>query len=225
MSIKRGHEVVQFNPSGWALDACLYIHEQVKSILSRKGACNLILTGGGTAKKIYLNWSRLDDFHRLEGVNFYFGDERAVLPGHPDSNYGMVMQTLFKYGVPKGCSVIQMEINLEDLGKASLTYEKKIPAIIDILLITVGDDGHIASLFPRSAALKENQRLTIFTEGGKPFCARLTITPAVIKRSEKIIVLAPGKKKAKVLLNLKNEICNFESIPAALVFDGTWLMD
>ena len=77
-----------------------------------------------------------------------FGDERCVPPDHDESNYGMAMQTLFSHGVPIECSVFRMEADAIDIEAAEQRYADLLPDSIDVILLGVGEDGHIASLFP-----------------------------------------------------------------------------
>ena len=81
-------------------------------------------------------------------MSFYFGDERCVPPDHDESNYGMEMQTLFSHGVPIECSVFRMEADAIDIEAAAQRYADLLPDSIDVILLGVGEDGHIASLFP-----------------------------------------------------------------------------
>ena len=67
-----------------------------------------MLTGGGSAARLYKAWRDLPAFQQMTGVSFYFGDERCVPPDNSESNYGMAMQTLFSHGVPIECSVFRM---------------------------------------------------------------------------------------------------------------------
>jgi len=74
-----------------------------------------------------------------------FGDELCVPPDHQDSNYRMVRKTLFPSGIPKDYTVSRMEGEVSAREAATESYEKMIPESIDILLLSVGQDGHIAS--------------------------------------------------------------------------------
>ena len=107
-----------------------------------------MLTGGGSAARLYKAWRDLPAFQQMIGVSFYFGDERCVPPDHEESNFGMVIQVLFPQGVPTGCSVFRMEADATNLETAAQRYADLLPDSIDVILLGVGEDGHIASLFP-----------------------------------------------------------------------------
>ena len=68
----------------------------------------------------------------------------------------MVTHYLFPKGIPNGCAVTRMEGKVSDHEASARNYEKLIPISLYILILSVGTEGHIASLFPGSAALQEN---------------------------------------------------------------------
>ncbi len=135
------------------------------------------------------------------------------------------MSTLFGAGIPKGCNIYRMEGERVDLEAAANCYAEALPKCIDVLLLGVGEDGHIASLFPYSAALNENRRRVLPIIGPKVPYQRLTITPPVILQASSIFVLAPGKAKALVLKEAMRMPNNIEALPARLAMGGNWLLD
>lgn len=217
--------IKSFDPDLWDQKAAELVHHQVESVVRRRGQCNILLTGGSVAKRMYAAWSRECDIFSLKNVSFYFGDERCVLPDRPESNYGMAMNTLFKSGLPQGCAIHRMEAESDDLEAAAERYAAILPRAIDILLLGVGEDGHIASLFPFSAALHENRRWVLPIIGPKRPNRRLTITPPVILQAHSIVVLAGGAVKAAVLTEALRMPNNIDALPARLVLRGTWLLD
>jgi 6-phosphogluconolactonase len=146
--------ISQFEVTDWSMKAAGLIQNSINNVLAKQGKCSVMLTGGRSAARLYRAWSNLPAFQQMTGVSFYFGDERCVLPDHAESNYGMAMQTLFPRGVPVGCTVFRMEADDTDIEMAAQRYADILPDSIDILLLGVGEDGHIASLFPNSAALQ-----------------------------------------------------------------------
>jgi 6-phosphogluconolactonase len=174
---------------------------------------------------MYRAWSRDFDICSLENVNFYFGDERCVPFDSLESNYNMAMSTLFERGVPKACTVHRIEAESNDLRGASDRYEALLPKSVDILLLSVGEDGHIASLFPHSTALYENRRYVLPVLGPREPCQRLTVTPPVILKAHSTFVLAAGAAKAWVLSEALRMPKNIDALPARLVIGGVWLLD
>lgn len=215
----------QWAPNSWPYRAVETIHGVVRDLLLRNGSCGLILTGGRSAAKFYQAWAQHPEFQKLAKVDFFFGDERCVPPDHADSNYGMVMHTLFAYGVPQGCTVRRMEAESLDLESAADRYAATLPESADVLLLGVGGDGHIASLFPHSEALHERIRRVVPVTGPKLPCRRLTITPTVIRRAKSVFLLASGRDKVLLPEAARAAPEDIDSLPVRLVPNATWLLD
>jgi 6-phosphogluconolactonase len=184
-----------------------------------------MLTGGRGAERLYKTWVDIPAYREMTGATFYFGDERCVSPECPESNYGMAMRTLFCQGTPKGCAIVRMEADDPDLDAAALRYENRLPDKVDVLLLGLGDDGHIASLFPGDEALQEVTRRVMHVVGPKPPYDRLTITPPVIINAKSVFLLATGKKKAPILTLALNRKEDTLSLPVRLLCGRTWLLD
>jgi 6-phosphogluconolactonase len=113
-----------------------------------------------------------------------------------------------------------------DRDAAAWRYDEALPEKMDVLLLGVGEDGHIASLFPGNEAMNEAGRRVVAVVGPKLPCERLTITPPVIKQARSIFVLATGAAKAAVLNELLAVPDNaVVMLPARLVLHATWLLD
>lgn len=220
-----GPQCRDFDPREWAVRAARTIQGAVECVLREQGECSVMLTGGRSATRLYRSWATMREFVALRGVRFYFGDERCVPPDHADSNYGMVRRELFAYGVPEACCVLRMEADDPNPDGAASRYGVQLPERIDILLLGVGEDGHIASLFPGSSALLERRRPVIHTLGPWPPFERLTITPPVVAGARRVFVLAPGSQKAAVLARALRMPGDVTGCPATMVLDGTWLVD
>ena len=136
----------------------------------------MMLTGGYTAKQLYQHWAVSKPWNHSK-IIYYFGDERCVPHDHQDSNYSMVKRSLFPKCTPKGCKVIRMEGKLSGREAAARKYEQMLPESINILLLSVGSDGRIASLLPGSNAIQEKLRSVVPVVGTKSPSMRLTIPP------------------------------------------------
>jgi 6-phosphogluconolactonase len=207
--------------AGFAADA---IGQAINSVLSHKNFCHVMLTGGHTAERLYRYWSDTADLP-LERLSFLFGDERCVPPDHADSNYAMVMKTLLANGVPSGCSIARIEAENPDREGAARAYEELIPKSVDIMLLGMGADGHIASLFPHNSVLQEDKRKVVPVTGRKPPHERLTITPRVIASAKSIFLLVTGKEKGVVLAEALKSSSDIMSLPVSLALGGIWLLD
>lgn len=218
-------EIKQFDLLEWPVQSAQLIQSRINAVLVNKKLCSVMLTGGRSAERLYTAWAELPAFRQMAGVQFYFGDERCVPPDHPESNYRMVMRALFNQGVPTGCSVFRIEADALDLEAAALRYEHVLPEKVDLLLLGVGEDGHIASLFPGSVVLQEVDRRVVRITGSKPPHERLTITPLVIARAKSVFVLATGAAKAQILVKALQMAGDFDILPACLVLNAIWLLD
>ena len=155
----------------------------------------------------------------------YFGDERAVPPDHPDSNYLMVHRVLLsRVPVPAG-QVHRMEAERSDREAAAREYERSLPPRLDILVLGMGPDGHTASLFPGSAALDERQRLVVPVIGAKAPVERLTITPPVIEAARRVAVIATGEDKAAMVARAIEGPLAPKEVPVQLARRGSWFLD
>jgi 6-phosphogluconolactonase len=197
--------------------------EMTRAIAGR-GACSVCLAGGRTPEPVYralasassIDWTRVDVF---------FGDERAVPPDHPDSNYLMVHRVLLaRVPIPAG-QVHRMEAERSDQEAAARQYERVLPPQLDILVLGMGPDGHTASLFPGSAALDEQQRRVVPVIGAKPPPQRLTITPPVIEAARRVAVIATGEDKAAMVGRAIEGPLAPKDVPVQLARRGTWFLD
>ena len=211
------------DPVRWTGPVVAAIMHAVKKTWSASGSCSIMLTGGRSAERLYRAWAASPEFSRLSNVQFYFGDERCVPPDHSDSNYGLVMRTLFQHGVPPACRVIRIEAEQANCGAVGSAYEAQLPERLDVLLLSVGEDGHIASLFPHSTALFETHRRVVPVTSPKPPIHRLTITPSTIQDAREVFVLCLGKQKRTVYKKALHTPSDISAIPARLVLSRTWI--
>jgi 6-phosphogluconolactonase len=218
-------QVTVVDSATWAATAATLIMAAVAQTCKACGSCTVMLTGGRSAARLYEAWTALPEFDQLRNVHFYFGDERCVPPDHAESNYGLAMRTLFQRGVPHACTVIRMAAEQVDREAAAEAYAQQLPDRLDVLLLSVGEDGHIASLFPQSEALFETRKLVVPVWAPKPPHERLTVTPQLIAKAAYVFVLALGANKAVVFQQACNEPKAIAALPARLVLRATWLLD
>jgi 6-phosphogluconolactonase len=211
-------------PSDLAVEAAEWLGREISRAIAERGRCALCLAGGRTPEPAYLalaSGSAVD----WNGVEVYFGDERAVPPDHPDSNYHMVHRALLsRVPVPPG-QVHRMEAERVDRDAAALDYQRRLPPRLDVLFLGMGQDGHTASLFPGSAALDERQRRVLAVLGAKPPAGRLTITPPVIDAALSVAVIATGGDKAATAARALEGPLDPKALPVQLARRGVWFLD
>ena len=169
---------------------------------------SVALAGGKTPKRVYelLATEAFKSRVRWSQVHLFFGDERAVPPTHPDSNYRMVYETLIsKVPIPSG-NVHRM-IGEGDAKENAHDYENHLRSFFaeppwprfDLVLLGMGDDGHTASLFPHSNALAEESRWVVMTTNPETGQQRITLTLPVLNHAAQVTFLVTGKEKAQRL--------------------------
>lgn len=226
MTTRSGRNVVA-PAEALAREAATWIAGVIREAIAERGACALALAGGRTPVPVHaalaadprrgsIDWSR---------VEIFFGDERAVSPTDPESNYGLAMEALLRHVPVPPARIHRMEAERADLEAAADEYAALLPPALDLLLLGIGGDGHTASLFPGSSALRERRRLVVPVQGPKPPPTRLTITPPVIRAARMTAVLASGAGKAAAVARALDERTAVSEVPARLARDGVWFLD
>jgi 6-phosphogluconolactonase len=161
---------------------------------------HLTITGGSTPKVAYERAAELRQ--DWSGVDFWFTDDRCVPPDHEHSNFGMADRALLSRA--EGATVHRMR---GELGpeEGAAAYEAELdehgPELLDLILVGVGPDAHICSLFPRDAALAERERRVVGVEtpGMAPLVSRITLTLPVVNAGKQIVFLVTGEDKAEAV--------------------------
>jgi len=204
----------------------LVCQEIEKSLANSSSKNSLCLTGGRTAAAIYSNKKIQKILSEKIITDYYFGDDRCVPPDHPESNYQLARTTLFESGVPDGTKLHRMQGELSDLDAEADRYANLLPDWLDLLLLSVGEDGHIASLFPSHLALRENKKKILVVRDAPKFPPkRLTITPVVVRNAKNTIVMATGAQKGRVLAEALKNPENISELPVRLTIGATWVLD
>jgi 6-phosphogluconolactonase len=211
--------------------------------VAARGRFTLALSGGSSPRRLYqlLADARQPYRQRIrwDAVHLFFGDERHVPPGDPDSNYRMAREALLEQ-VPSA-SVHRIRAELEDAEAAAAAYEADLalsfgldaardpPPRIDLVLLGLGPDGHTASLFPGSSALEERRRWVVAPWVERLRAHRITLTLPVLDRARAVLFEVSGAEKAEALARVLAPAPGAESPPAARVRleDGpvVWIAD
>jgi 6-phosphogluconolactonase len=165
------------------------------------GGGQIVLTGGSTPRSAYERAA--EDAAAWGGATVWFSDERCVPVDDERSNYKMVKEALLDR-LSDGASVPTVHRIEGELGpfEAAEAYEHELrdagPPRFDLVLLGIGPDGHIASLFPDHSALDERSRLVVgVPEAGlEPHVPRVSLTLPAIAAGERIVCLVCGASKA-----------------------------
>ena len=162
---------------------------------ARQGG-HVVLTGGSTPADAYeLAAAREPDWSRVE---LWWGDERCVPPDDERSNYGMAKRTLLDNLAAQPAAVHRMRGELgREAGAEDYDRELGDLARFDLVLLGLGPDGHIASLYPDQPTLDETERRVVAAEAHlEPFVDRITLTLPMLRAAHAIVFLVAGAEKA-----------------------------
>lgn len=205
-----------------------------------RGRFTIALSGGSTPRNLYnllatnartsLPWDRMF---------FFFGDERHVPPTDKDSNFRMANEAMLsKAPIPEG-NIFRVPAENPDAAAVAEAYEQtlrkffalepgQVP-VFDLILLGLGPDGHTASLFPRTEALAEKNRLVVSNWVEKFSTHRITLTLPVLNTAQCVAFLVSGTDKAAALQAVLQTDAPGEKYPAKLVHPANgkliWLVD
>ncbi|AXR65025.1 6-phosphogluconolactonase [Leptospira mayottensis] len=194
--------IIKFSNELDFLSHCLdRIKEISETKIQIKNCFHIVLTGGETAKLLYselkfmqTDWSKWF---------FYFGDERCVPKDHIDSNWLMAERVLFKFIPVNERQIFRIPGHL-GAERGALEYSKSIKSIssFDLVLLGLGEDGHIASLFPGMDLSKEEDAIAIYDSPKLPK-ERVSLSLKRINVSDFILIIAKGSKKREIIKQIK----------------------
>jgi 6-phosphogluconolactonase len=197
--------------------------------IKKRGSFSVALSGGNTPFPFYRKLAGQQQVaSEWSKTHIFLVDERFVPDTDPDSNYRMIKETLLdSAGVPPG-NVHAIATDLPDPISAAEHYERDIALFFnlsgdgipefDLITLGIGTDGHTASLFPGSPALKEEKRLAAAVVPGGKMHSRVTLTLPVLNKARNVLFLVTGEEKAKVLRDVSKG--SDLSLPASLVAPG-----
>ena len=168
------------------------------------GGGHIVLTGGSTPRAAYGEFVEAVRTVGIDvsGCTMWFGDERCVPPDDKRSNYGMVRESLLEaLGDLPRPTVHRMRGELGPEAGAE-DYERALREAgspqFDLVLLGIGPDGHLASMFPDQESLSERSRLVVgVPEAGlEPYVPRVTLTFPALVNARQIVFLATGESKA-----------------------------
>lgn len=199
---------------------------------------HVALAGGNTPRRMYelLAGDQLRSIIDWTTVHLFFGDERCVSSDHPDSNFRQASEALISHVDIPAANVHRIEIEADATSSAT-RYESELRDFFmnveappfDLVLLGLGEDGHTASLFPHTEALKMTDKWVVANWVEKLSAYRITLTPAAINGSAQVIFLVAGANKAAAVEAVLEGPLQPENLPAQLINPETgtltWLLD
>jgi len=214
-----------------------------EAAVRERGRFTVALSGGSTPRRLYRLLTDNEKPFRArvpwQKCDFFFGDERHVAPDHPNSNYRMAQEAMFsKISIPPE-NVHRIKSENPDARKAAEEYEQELRAFcrlargqlprFDLVFLGMGPDGHTASLFPGTDALREETRLVAAPRVEKLSTYRVTLMPPVLNNASCTIFLVAGADKAETLRAVLQGSYQPDLYPAQLVRPAVgkvlWLVD
>lgn len=166
--------------------------------IESRGRFTVALSGGSTPLRMYaklldaeMDWGKVDVF---------WSDERCVPPSHPESNQGAADRALLEHVLPA------REFGMFSQGSpdvCAVEYERVLrsvvsdPPVLDLVLLGMGADGHVASLFPGIPELHEEKRSVVATQSPAGIAERVSFTFPMILAARSVLLLVAGADKAK----------------------------
>ena len=228
---------VEHDPDAVAVAAAERVAQTIRSSVRRAGAASVALSGGRTPRLLYerLATAYVDTVPWRQ-VHVWWGDERFVPAEDPDSNLRMARETLIgRLPIPAD-QIHPIPTTMQDPAAAADAYEGmlerafgvRVPRF-DLILLGIGGDGHTASLYPHSSAVRETVRRVVVARAPTPPATRLTLTFPVLNNAASVQFVATGAEKASVIQRVLKGSCTPEECPAAGVrpSDGelVWWVD
>jgi 6-phosphogluconolactonase len=216
-----------------------YLAPEVLLNHDRKHPVNIALAGGNTPRVFYellgglppgsLPWNH---------IHLWWGDERCVPAGHPESNYRMVRESLLNHIDIPGENVHRIRgeatpaeevVRLERLLSEHLPLSEEGIPVFDLILLGIGEDGHTASLFPGPAPVRFQGNWLSVTQHPVSGQQRITLNLTVLNLARLIVFLVSGSSKAEVVSSILGHHPEAESLPAGRIkpVDGQliWFLD
>ena len=203
---------------------------RAREAIQARGLFTAVLSGGSTPRTLYQLLAedpRFRDGLEWDKTHFFFSDERHVPPDHPENNYRMAYRTLLSKIPAPPWNAHRMATELVDpetvaqyceqnLREFFLLKEGEAPRF-DLILLGMGADGHVASLFPGSPALAETRKLAAAAWVETLATWRITLTLPVLNNAEEVLFLVSGASKAQALQKTLEGSDQPERLPAMAV--------
>ncbi len=233
--------VIAESPAALDAVAADALIDLARQSIQERDRFTVALSGGRTPRGLHrelLVESRRRDVDWTK-VAFFWGDERTVPPDDDESNFRMAKETLLKpLGIQKE-QVHRFHTEIADWTECAEAYEQRLkvvfkaspPAfpVFDLILLGMGDDGHTASLFPFTEALREKRRWVVANLVPQLQTTRLTMTAPCINAARNVWFVVAGQGKATRLAQVLNGPSDPERLPSQLIrpTDGRlrWFVD
>lgn len=223
-AVRRPEVVCHADPEALCDAVADEVAERLINALGERGKATLVVAGGRTPRGVYERLALRDDL-AWGRVTLVFGDERVVPPDDPNSNYRMLSEALAgPLARLEGRPVVRRMAGELGAEEAARQYTELIDELIgpgerfDVVLLGMGDDGHVASIFPgtREERADGEAEVVIATTSPVPPSERVSLTLPVLARTRALLMLVTGTGKAARLAEAHQQI-EHAHLPAARI--------
>lgn len=198
-------------------EALSYLSHHIQPSLAFKKRCDIAFPGGSSIVPLLEKFTDTD--LNWQQIHLWLSDERYLPNDHPDSNYKQLTEYLGKISsLPKeNLNPLKTTLSIET---AASEYQSRIQqannGIFDIIILGMGEDGHIASLFPgHTLELSSPELVVPIHNSPKPPPQRLSFTFKIFERAINILLLVKGEQKKSLLKQLEKQVQGTEHLPVA----------
>jgi len=193
-----------------------HIVAAAREAVRERGRFTFVLTGGNTPRELYELLASPPQSEQMpwQQTHAFWGDERWVDPAHPDSNFAMAFIAMLANVPIPAENIHPMAMDYELATTGADEYEKLLQRFFadgaggfsgrypcfDLVLLGMGPDGHVASLFPGTDSLSVTDRLVIPVSYGDadPPVERITLTLPVLNSAREALFLVSGQRKLAI---------------------------
>ena len=203
------------------------VAESLRSAVEQRGRATLALPGGRSVAGV---------LQALTGIAVPWpqivvmpADERMLPDGEPDLNWNIVAEHLIDPLIergdlpPQNAQPFRFRPELPDLGLSSFVEQLQLPtdgrgvALVDVVVLGAGEDGHVASLFPGRKELHSDSSSFLFIDDSpKPPPLRITLSPAMVRACQSAVLLFFGAGKSDALQRFTDPAITFTDCPAKI---------
>jgi 6-phosphogluconolactonase len=192
-------------------------------VAAASSGAHIALTGGSTPRRAYEMAADMDA--DWAGATLWFGDERCVPPDDELSNYGMAKAALLDR-IGGGAPAVKRMRGEDGPNAGADDYERELRQTLgeamprlDVVLLGLGPDAHVASLFPGQPTLQVHDRAVVGVEqaGMEPYVPRISFTLPVINAARTVVFLVSGEGKAEAVARAFGGGEPSDQAPASLV--------
>lgn len=192
---------IYFDHKDWPIEVAELIDAHLFEISKKKSNVNIMLTGGRSVVQIYRELNKLNITKYFEYADIFLSDERVVSASHEDSNYNLISRELFNRKIPSNTCLHSVDILNQDRKLSAIKYHSELPNWFDLILLSLGEDGHIASLFPYKNIHSDHYKYAYIGDIGGRYL-RFSATHHMLNRSDQTLILVVGKNKNSILKSI-----------------------